>query len=343
MRFDLNKPLRPAYGGGEEIPQLQILKLICAFFVIQIHTTSCIRDAILPLCRIAVPVFFMISGYFLTDRNGQLTAGRIIRSLRKIAVITLTANAVYLTIRLAGTLATGGTFLQLMLRPVWWAKLILIGEQLCGALWYLTAYIEVLLILYAALRLKALNALYPLAALGLVAALACGKYIGLFAPADTVGSVYMVRNALTMGLPCVLAGILLRRNQHLLPPLRVILALTALTAMLLAAENFVLLPGLFATQSRGDITLLTLPLAVLVLAACLQMPHDRRLDPLAGLGRRHSLNLYLYHILILQFLMRIPLDLTAVQTFVVAALTLAFSAALEHGKSRLRSASAAVG
>ena len=60
------------YKGQTELYGLQILKFLCALFVVQIHTPSGLRDLLVPVIRIAVPVFFMISGYFLPDSTGVI-------------------------------------------------------------------------------------------------------------------------------------------------------------------------------------------------------------------------------------------------------------------------------
>lgn len=48
-----------------------------------------------PVYRIAVPIFFLISGYFLIDGSGQLGTVRICRALKKSILLTIYANIVY--------------------------------------------------------------------------------------------------------------------------------------------------------------------------------------------------------------------------------------------------------
>lgn len=49
---------------------IDILRLICALLVVCIHCTNySLREYILPITRIAVPIFFIISGYFLYSDN----------------------------------------------------------------------------------------------------------------------------------------------------------------------------------------------------------------------------------------------------------------------------------
>ena len=50
---------------GKKIYSLYLLKCICAFFVVGIHFPFYGKGLLLPLIVVAVPVFFIISGYFV--------------------------------------------------------------------------------------------------------------------------------------------------------------------------------------------------------------------------------------------------------------------------------------
>ncbi|MCH5311501.1 MAG: acyltransferase family protein [Prevotella sp.] len=49
----------------QEVYSLTYLKGICAMLVVLIHTHMIGKVALIPFYRCAVPLFFMISGYFL--------------------------------------------------------------------------------------------------------------------------------------------------------------------------------------------------------------------------------------------------------------------------------------
>jgi peptidoglycan/LPS O-acetylase OafA/YrhL len=53
------------FNGGNKLVNVQMLRCVCAVFVIIIHTSVAYREVLLPLTTIAVPLFYMISGYFL--------------------------------------------------------------------------------------------------------------------------------------------------------------------------------------------------------------------------------------------------------------------------------------
>jgi len=55
----------------KDIPGLFALKALCALFVVIIHVPFIGKDTLAPIIRIAVPCFFMISGFFLYSGNAQ--------------------------------------------------------------------------------------------------------------------------------------------------------------------------------------------------------------------------------------------------------------------------------
>lgn len=75
---------------------IDILKALCAFLVIILHVAWAYTDTFLPLARAAVPVFFMISGYFMyRDSAAGVGADRLRRALRRIGMITLWATLLF--------------------------------------------------------------------------------------------------------------------------------------------------------------------------------------------------------------------------------------------------------
>lgn len=71
------------------------MKVICAFIVVCIHVPfpGIIGEYFTSLTRIAVPVFFMITGYFYSD---IVRKRREIRQMKKIFKLVIEANIIYL-------------------------------------------------------------------------------------------------------------------------------------------------------------------------------------------------------------------------------------------------------
>ena len=78
---------------------IDILKAVCAFFVITIHCPSIFLPRYIePVTRMAVPVFFMISGYFYT--NSRLP--HMVRKVKKTLGLLVITEAVYALMYAAG-------------------------------------------------------------------------------------------------------------------------------------------------------------------------------------------------------------------------------------------------
>ena len=74
---------------------IDILKCLAAIAVIEIHKPLEIQggDEFLILCRFAVPVFFMITGFFYPE---TVAKKRELKQFGKIFTITIGANLLYL-------------------------------------------------------------------------------------------------------------------------------------------------------------------------------------------------------------------------------------------------------
>lgn len=54
---------------NERNHSIDSLKLVCALLVVFIHCKYPYRDVVIPLTDVAVPLFFCISGYFVSGRT----------------------------------------------------------------------------------------------------------------------------------------------------------------------------------------------------------------------------------------------------------------------------------
>lgn len=75
---------------------IDVLRIICAFLVVCIHCNGYLyKDYIMPLARTAVPVFFIISGYFLYNDVMDVVKKRVLSSIKKISVIFILSTILY--------------------------------------------------------------------------------------------------------------------------------------------------------------------------------------------------------------------------------------------------------
>ncbi|AON54333.1 acyltransferase family protein [Herbaspirillum seropedicae] len=233
---------------------LEILKLIMSLMVVGIHTNP---FASLPalnsltsngIFRIAVPVFFVMNGYFLS-----LERDKFLPWLRRIVLLYL--------------------LLSLLFSPLWLdtaspqdALLSIVQNLATGwhHLWYLAALIVAACLAY--LGRAHLSLLLPVALLCFVAGIVL-QAIALWNGNDFAHAIHgqfdLYRNALTVALPFLLIGMALRRRQT---PLHVSLPLLLLVGVLFVGE-IVLWGWLSRNQTRDLYASLIVVAPVLFLAA----------------------------------------------------------------------------
>ena len=119
---------------------LDILKFLCAVLVVLLHIKTPWTEYILPITRAAVPCFFIISGYFLYQEDEQ-SLQRIKRSFVKVGTILLWSSVLYALFKLITT------SINISYRDI--IDFVLFNVNPFGYhLWYLSAYMYVLVIFY---------------------------------------------------------------------------------------------------------------------------------------------------------------------------------------------------
>lgn len=292
------------YRGDRELPGLQVLKLVAALMVIQIHIVTPLRLTVLPLCQIAVPVFFMISGYFLPDSHGCITRRRVGKSLLKVLRIALWANAVYLLFSMVDYAFQPDLFVDTFLNVMFWLRLLFSGNLVAGHLWYLTAFIEAFAVLWIMAGTRKFRLLYLFIPLGIALNLATGRYGFMFF--DSGFPIEVSRNFLTVGLPCILTGILLRRYERIMPGRRVVVTAICVLTVALYVECYLLKWD--EVMFAGDIVVFTLPLSVMVFLFFMRFSRTSGVfGVLTRWGRDYSTDIYLWHFLVLAIVSKVLL------------------------------------
>ncbi len=322
------------YPGGYELPSLMALKAICAFTVIQIHVITDYKIYILPFYRIVVPIFFMISGYFLLNSSGDVNPDRIKRAVVKMIKIIVGINIIYAGYWLIHAIPKDNFSLFTSLDS--WIRFILYGDTFCYALWYLECYLEALLIIWGLTQIKQIKLLYWLIPIGIILNLCFGTYVHLFSDNAMYNGFYH-RNVFTIGLPCIALGMLIRRYQHRLTfsPSKILIVIVALLG-LAYWECLGFLKKYIMTY--GDVVITTIPLAIAVFLLFLNCDELGRCRWINSIGRRHSLNIYLIHVLIIWIMSGdfVPFPFSFFDTLVVFIIALALSEIYLFIQSKLR-------
>lgn len=127
---------------------LDVLRIIMAFFVVCIHSVFPFKTEVTPIIDIAVPVFFMLSGWFFQPRNLEEQGSKLRNVLKSIVIIYFQATVLYLVWRLPMYMFTNLPF------EASWRDLFTCENTFGAHLWYLHCYIYALLVLYLLTSLK---------------------------------------------------------------------------------------------------------------------------------------------------------------------------------------------
>lgn len=173
---------------------IDIVKAVAALLVICIHTgyPSVVGDYVVAICRAAVPIFLLISGYYyqiIIDRNKTLSY------YKKILLLTFFSSFFYF-------IANG---IELSYLKVFrWDKMLIFSFPVTGDhLWYLYSLINVLIILaFCSNKIK--NRLF-----GLIPLLLLGNYILSYSP-----KFWLYRNFLFTSLPYFWLGMYFYKNRN---------------------------------------------------------------------------------------------------------------------------------
>lgn len=290
-----------------------ILKFICAFFVVCIHSnmTGAYVQYFISVTRAAVPIFFMITGFFY-GRTQQ--RNREILQIKKILRLAVSGSIFFFIWEvfvycLAGDL---GAYLAncFSLRSVL-GFIFLNYTPICGHLWYLFAILYVLVIVYFAKRRNLMKVLYILTPFLLIGDQLLGNYskflFGLVLPRR------FVRNFLFVGIPYFCIGDLIYRFRDKIfsiPRLNtkcsVLSVLFCITAVL--ERLFLVSKNACSLRDQGmSILFLSVSLFILFISVYKKRTPSVWESFAADIGRKYSSSIYIIHpvfIRIVNFLMK---------------------------------------
>ena len=189
---------------------IDVLKFVCAAFIVFLHTNWRYSEEVLPVTRFAVPCFFIISGYLLSDpeRNRQ---ERLKHTFRRVLSITLWATLFFLIWDEGVQVVRTGSLTMPTANDI--VKWVLFNAPPWGFhLWYLYAYLYVLLIFMWVNKYSLWRFLYWLTPLLLLTGLAFGTYGNLLCHGAL--PYVCLRSFIFMGLPYFTIGTLLKQHQR---------------------------------------------------------------------------------------------------------------------------------
>lgn len=186
---------------------IDVLKFVCAALIVILHTNFQWHEVVLPLTRCAVPCFLMISGFLLYSGNG-IGRERLLRNIKHIVHILLWSTILFAVVKEIPYVVHGKLFVPSMRQ---WLYFIVLNDNPFGFhLWYLGAYLYVLLMMTVVDRYKLWSLLYLITPVLLLGDLVLGKY-SLLLLNHEFPYVY-VRNFLFVGIPYFTIGVYIKQH-----------------------------------------------------------------------------------------------------------------------------------
>lgn len=314
-------------GTKKGISSLYVLKALCALFVVMNHSSILGKETLMPILRCAVPCFFLISGYFLYSAELGKVRQKLWKNLKKIFLITLAVNGVFVlyrfavcTIPLCRGLGSNG-HIALTWNKI--ADIFLTGRGGYPHLWYLTAYAWALVLLLLFVR-KTDRFTYVFPFFFLVSLL-LGKYSFVLFPGIEFGFSLQV-NALTVALPIVSLGYLMHKYESRLLNFRLLNILPAVFIISAFAENYLM--EAFRINIAIEYWACTLPLACSLLLLALKYK-DFYIPCVCEIGKSHSANIYYFHVIPLSMVRILLPSLQEIGAIVVFLMSWGISVVLE--------------
>lgn len=271
------------------------LKFFLAFFIIVIHTgfTGYMGLWIRAIARIAVPLFFMITGYYLPI----MPDGKFKKHFYKILYLTVITTLFYILFGYVDSIVCGNSFDSFLhtfdMKTICYWVLFNSTPPVAGHLWYFYALLYVLIIIHVARRLKIMSLLYAFLPLLLL-----GNYILSYF------SFLAYRNFLFTGLPYVLLGCLFRNKEN-----QLVNMFRASRALIFGLITLCIAIGIemFIYKSIGamvvrDHYLLTLPMVACIFILAIRHPHWGAGSFFNKMGRKYAAYIYITHPFIISLL-----------------------------------------
>ncbi len=277
--------------GAPRTSSLDVTKCFAAFFVVCIHYGA---DWLSPVVRCAVPMFFVITGYYYPM---MVAKGTLWKHVRKLLVMAICSSALYALWGLQYNIGrdnldrwAGKTFT--VDRLIDWIALN--ADMVSPHLWYFYAALYSLIVLHFADKwrlTKWLRYAVPI--------LLAVHFFRNFTPWPNV----WVRNFLFMGLPLMMTGRCIRENRdrtfRFLSNRRYLWAYVFGSLLVSCGEMFLL--GIASSEAsdvgKREMYVFTLPIVLSCFYWALRHPQFGEGTLLAAIGRKYSVYIYIFHVL----------------------------------------------
>ena len=319
----------------KNISSINVFSAVAAFMVVIIHLYPSFKawNYIEPFARTAVPFFFIRSGYFLYDDDSCIRRERIKKHTVRLLKLIVLSNLLYFAFEIINNAMNNalGEFIGRCFSPQYLAILVLFNmPEWANHLWYLNAYLYVLMLYPLILKVSERAHIYVASALLLVACIPAYSMLLPFGPLHPV----LVRNFLFTGLPFFMFGTLIKKyGAESLRKLPLWIAVAA--AGVLAERLFLIKTGLY---TKSEMFVFVALLTVLLFVWAVKHPNFGHGDVLDRIGDKYSMYIFINHwmvIVILSYFKDVPY-FAIWNPVAVCVLCVAISAGYDRIKRRSR-------
>lgn len=289
--------------------EIDILKCICSFAIVIIHTPfeGAVGTILRIFSRVAVPIFFMISGYYYS-----FDSKRINRQIRKITYVIVFSHLLYFIFDI---LMDYIAHVNLYMFNKNESTIDVISQVIIfnvspayTHLWYVLAYLYIL-ILFRRIDLRHISSklLAVVSVFLLFGNLIFGKYSYLILGKSM--EPYVSRNFLFTGIPFYLLGYLISKKSGNVSIInkygaRFFIPILLILSFLSVVEKSIL--SLIGESSTGDIYITSIMLVVTLFLYALYIndstKKNRGKNVFAKIGNKYTLLIYIMHPIIIQLL-----------------------------------------
>lgn len=268
----------------QRIESLYLLKAICSFFVVMIHSACWFKDDIYFILGVGTPCFLSITGYLLYSNNCSKELNKCINWAKKLFKLSFICSLIYPLVYcpLIDMDWTWKTFLINLLT----------GRRFCFALWYLTALWQALLIFWV-IR-KYIPQLISWLPVMLILTYIIRQYF------DEVNLEILEylhishrNNAIVTALPFLSVGYLIHQHKEkLLKAINVNIWLPVVLVALFLEYKI----RVHFSFTYSYFFILSFPCIFLLILFCIRHS-NLQLPILNTIGKKHSANIYYFHMI----------------------------------------------
>lgn len=279
---------------NKSIPSLYALKAICAAGVVYLHSWYA-NEYIFLFSKLAVPIFFAISGYFLFSQDSFFENVKILHAIKKTIKLILLSNFLYI-IYWAILWRAGYETPITIDSPVFFLTWLFLGGNISPPLWYLNAYVEALVAIFVLVKVLRLgNFLFIIAMICYCLSLILGRYSFLFD--FTIPKDWIYTNFLVLGIPFIVLGMYVKKYEGILVKHGWVVLMISLLAFWVEIKLYQNVAS-FGGKGYTGITSFALVSAILII--CLKYRNVvSEHNLLTIVGKTYSLQIYVLHYLFL--------------------------------------------